>query len=175
MRSAFFKIVVFLLLISCSNVNFLLTQKNSFDFLQNKTAVYVDGWEKTVLKENLFSMLGDVSNQRFVLTAKVSEEKKNRSVSENQVAQKIDYKITISYTLVDVTEKCPDLKSTQTSRFSFTPKSYSSFSQKSASTFFSSFAFLTFFSGTLRKSSDGSLKVPTFLCSEMDSLRLKVS
>ena len=123
MRSAFFKIVVFLLLISCSNVNFLLTQKNSFDFLQNKTAVYVDGWEKTVLKENLFSMLGDVSNQRFVLTAKVSEEKKNRSVSENQVAQKIDYKITISYTLVDVTEKCPDLKSTQTSRFSFTPKS----------------------------------------------------
>ena len=55
------------------------------------------------------------------------------------------------------------------------PKSNNTFSKKSASTFFSSFAFLTFFSGILRKSSDGSLKAPTFLGSEMDSLRLKVS
>ena len=59
--------------------------------------------------------------------------------------------------------------------FPCTPKSNNTFSKKSASTFFSSFAFLTFFSGTLRKSSDGSLKTPTFLGSEMDSLRLKVS
>tara|TARA_Y100000768_G_scaffold330594_1_gene269388 strand:+ start:256 stop:756 length:501 start_codon:yes stop_codon:yes gene_type:complete len=123
MKLLFFKIIVFFSLVSCSNINFLLATKEGSDFLKNKTLVYVDGWDNPVLKETLFLRVGEAKENRFVLTANVSEKQTKKSVGENQVALKIDYKIMIDYSLNDTINKCPDIKNKQISNFSFTPKS----------------------------------------------------
>ena len=71
----------------------------------------------------LFLKIGEASKKRFLLTAQVNEKQTKRSVSENQVAIKIDYKITVDYNLKDTANKCPELNNKQISSFSFTPKS----------------------------------------------------
>ncbi|MBD1147762.1 hypothetical protein IDH28_02895 [Pelagibacterales bacterium SAG-MED31] len=108
---------------SCSNINFLLDTKEDLNFLKNKTVIYVDGSDNRALRDGLFLQIGEVVEKKFILTTKVTEKQTKRSVSENQVAQKIDYKIIIDYTLSDINKKCPDLKNIQISNFSFTPKS----------------------------------------------------
>lgn len=123
MRPSFINLFFFFLITSCSNINFLLDSEINFDFLKNKTSVYVDGWNGPALKEILFLSFGEAIDARFVLTAEAAEKQTKRSVSENQVAQKIDYKITINYRLSDRSNKCSDVINSQTSRFSFTPKS----------------------------------------------------
>jgi len=123
MKLLFFKFIVFFLLTSCSNLNFLLETKDSLNFLKNKTSVYVNGWDNPVLKDILFLKIGIVKEKRFLLTAQVSEKITKKSISENQVAQKIDYKIIINYSLDDTNDRCPEIKNKQISNFSFTPKS----------------------------------------------------
>ena len=123
MRFFFFNIIIFFSLVSCSNINFLLDNKEGSDFLKNKTLIYVSGWDNPVLKDVLFLKIGEVDKKRFVLTAEVVEKQTKRSVGENQVALKIDYKITIDYGLSDTTNNCPEIKNRQIASFSFTPKS----------------------------------------------------
>ena len=123
MKLFFFKIVVFFFLTSCSNINFLLDTKGPSNFLKNKTSVYVSGWDSLILKDILFSKIGQVDEKRFLLTIQANEKITKRSINENQVAQKIDYKITINYNLSDNKNRCPKIKNKQMSSFSFTPKS----------------------------------------------------
>jgi len=123
MKLLFFKIIVFFSLVSCSNINFLLDTKEGSDFLKNKTLVYVSGWDNPVLKDILFLKIGKADEKKFLLTAKVGEKQTKKSVDENQVALKIDYKIIIDYSLNDTANKCPEIKNRQISNFSFTPKS----------------------------------------------------
>ncbi len=123
MRLLLFKSIVFFSLVSCSNINFLLDSKESSNFFKNKTLVYVYGWDNPILKDILFLKIGEAKEKKFILTAQVSEKQTKRSVDENQVALKIDYKITIEYSLGDTTNKCPEITNKQVSSFSFTPKS----------------------------------------------------
>ena len=58
-----------------------------------------------------------------MLTAEATQKQTKRSVDENQVAKKIDYKIIINYSLSDIENKCSNILNSQTSSFSFTPKS----------------------------------------------------
>lgn len=123
MKFVFIKIVILFSLISCTNINFLLDESSGVDVLKNKTSLYVSGWNNPVIKEMFFFKFGEVSDKKFLLTAKVSEKQIKRSVDVNQVAKKIDYKITVDYVLSDIRKKCPSVLSAQTSGFSFTPKS----------------------------------------------------
>ena len=123
MKFVFLKLLIFFSLASCSNINFLLETKGGSDFLKNNTNVYVSGWDNPILKDILFLKIGEASKKRFLLTAQVNEKQTKRSVSENQVAIKIDYKITVDYNLKDTANKCPELNNKQISSFSFTPKS----------------------------------------------------
>jgi len=116
-------IVLLFLATSCSKIEFLLSTEEGVDFLKNNTSVYVDGWDNPLLKEVLTLKLGEMSNKRFILKAKVDEKQTKRSVSENQVAQKIDYEIKINYVLDDTFNKCISFEKEQISNFSFTPKS----------------------------------------------------
>jgi len=122
MRFVFIPFVVFSLL-SCTNINFLLDENSGTNFLKNKTSVYISGWDNPVLKESFFLKLGEASDNRFLLTADAIQKQTKRSVDENQVAKKIDYKIIINYSLSDVEKKCSNISNNQTSSFSFTPKS----------------------------------------------------
>ena len=123
MRLLFLKIILFFSLVSCSNINFLLDTKESSDLIKNKTLINVSGWDNPVLKDVLFLKIGEAEEKKFLLTAKVDEKQTKKSVDENQVAIKIDYKIIVDYDLVDTTKICPEVKSRQISNFSFTPKS----------------------------------------------------
>ena len=119
----FIFVLVFFSLASCTNINFLLDENSGFDFLKKNTAVYLSGWDDAVLKEVFFIKLGEAPENRFLLTAKATQKQTKRSVDENQVAKKIDYKIIINYSLSDVEKKCSNISNNQTSSFSFTPKS----------------------------------------------------
>ena len=123
MRFVFISVVVFYSLVSCTNINFLLDEKSGANFLKNKTSVYVSGWDSSILKEAFFLSLGEASDNRFLLTAEAAQKQTKRSVNENQVAKKIDYKIIINYSLSDVEDRCSIILNSQTSDFSFTPKS----------------------------------------------------
>ena len=123
MRFVFINFIILFSLASCTNINFLLDESAGSDFLKNNTEIYLSGWDNPVLKEVFFLKLGESSNNRFLLTAETSLEQVKRSVDVNQVAKKIDYKIIISYGLNDIENKCYGIFNTQTSSFSFTPKS----------------------------------------------------
>ena len=123
MKFVFIKIIILFTLTSCTNITFLLDESGDSNFLKNKTSVYVSGWNNPVIKEVFFLKFGEVSDKKFFLTAKISEKQTKRSVDVNQVAKKIDYKITVDYVLSDISKKCTDVSKTQTSSFSFTPKS----------------------------------------------------
>ena len=123
MRFVYISIVVFFSLVSCTNINFLLDENSGANFLKNKTSVYISGWDNPVLKESFFLKLGEASDNRFLLTADAIQKQTKRSVDENQVAKKIDYKIIINYSLSDIEKKCSNISNNQTSSFSFTPKS----------------------------------------------------
>ena len=123
MRLLFFKIIVFFSLISCSNINFLLSTKDGSDLLKNKTLINVSGWDNPILKDVLFLKVGEATEKKYLLTALVNEKQIKRSVDENQVALKIDYKIRVDYSLRETTNECVEIKNSQISKFSFTPKS----------------------------------------------------
>ena len=123
MRFVYITAIFLFSLISCTNINFLLDEGGGSSFLKNKTSVYISGWDNPIIKEMFFFKFGKTSEKRFLLTAKISESHTKRSVDVNQVAKKIDYKITVDYALSDITKKCRDVLNRQTSRFSFTPKS----------------------------------------------------
>ena len=119
----FVLVLVFFSLLSCTNINFLLDENAEGDFLKENTAVYLSGWDDLILKEVFFTKLGEASYNRFLLTAEATQKQIKRSVDENQVAKKIDYKIVINYNLSDIEKKCANVLSSQTSSFSFAPKS----------------------------------------------------
>ena len=123
MRFVFVLVLVFFSITSCTNINFLLDENTEFDFLKKNTAVYLNGWDDPVLKEVFFIKLGEASDNRFMLTAEATRKQIKRSVDENQVAKKIDYKIIINYNLSDIEKNCSNISNSQTSSFSFTPKS----------------------------------------------------
>ena len=123
MRFVYIKVIILFSLISCTNINFLLDEGVGSDFLKNKTSVYISGWDNPIIKEMFFLKFGSASDKKFLLSAKITETQTKRSVGVNQVAKKIDYKITVDYVLSDIGKKCSDVLNKQTSRFSFTPKS----------------------------------------------------
>jgi len=123
MRFLFISVVIFFSLASCTNINFLLDENSGSNFLRNNTKIYFSGWDSPILKEIFFIKLGETSDNRFLLTAEATKKQTKRSVDENQVAKKIDYKIIINYNLSDIENNCSNVLNTQTSDFSFTPKS----------------------------------------------------
>ena len=122
MRLLFLKIIFFFSLVSCSNVDFLLDKEVS-DFLKNRTLIYTGGWDNPVLKDELFLQIGEAKENKFILNAQVDEKQTKKSIGENQVAIKVEYKIIVDYVLIDTTNRCPEIKNRQISNFSFTPKS----------------------------------------------------
>ena len=60
---------------------------------------------------------------QYILKTKFSENKENRIVKTNQVAEKIEYTIKVDYNVFYKTSECKIFNKTIISKFSFTPKS----------------------------------------------------
>ena len=57
----------------------------------------LNGENNPILKDILFLKIGEAQKNKFILTASFNEKQTKKVVDENQVAEKIDYKITIKY------------------------------------------------------------------------------
>ena len=89
MRFVFALFLGFLSLASCTNISFLLDENTEVDFLKNKTAVYLSGWDNPVLKEIFFIKLGETPENRFLLTAEVVQKQTKGRLMKIRLQKKL--------------------------------------------------------------------------------------
>ena len=115
----FFLIFIF----SCSSVDFVLKENSGINPLKEKTMLLIDKNSDERFVRGLYSYFGNSEKYEYILKATYLERKENRIVKNNQVAEKIEYTLEISYDLFYQTSKCKIFNKTIISKFSFTPKS----------------------------------------------------
>ena len=110
--------------ISCSNIELVLKESDSTNPYKNGTSVAFDGERNEKFAKELFSFFGSDTENKYILTTSFVEKKENRLVKVNQVAEKIDYKISIGYKLYYIKKACEVFNKKMISNFSFTPKAF---------------------------------------------------
>ena len=110
-------------ILSCSNVEFVLKQKNQTNPLKDKTLLLVDKNTEERFVRGLYSFFGNNEKHDYILKTKFLEKKENRIIKKNQVAEKIEYTLEVNYDLFYKTRECRIFNKTIISKFSFTPKS----------------------------------------------------
>ena len=111
-------------LFSCSEIELVIKESDSTNKLKNKTSVFVEGKKNQILSQELYLLLGNDKKGDFVLVSNFSEKKENRLVKKNQVAEKVDYELTINYDLFYKNRYCKIYNKKIISKFSFVPKSF---------------------------------------------------
>ena len=110
-------------LFSCGNIDFMLKEDSITNPLKNKTLLLMDKDSEERFMRRLYFYFGNEKIYDFILKTKFSESKENRIVKNNQVAEKIEYTLRVSYDLFYKTSECLIFNKTVVSKFSFTPKS----------------------------------------------------
>ncbi len=108
---------------SCSNIEFVLKDGALTNPLKDKTMLLIDKNSEDRFVRRLYSRFGNNETYEYILKTKFSENKENRIVKTNQVAEKIEYTIEIDYDVFYKTSECKIFNKTIISKFSFTPKS----------------------------------------------------
>jgi hypothetical protein len=112
-----------LLIYSCANIDLVL-KKNDISNYKNNTELFFDGKIDQKSKEEFFSIFGNSNNSEYILIIRFSETKENRLVKKNQVAEKIDYKISIEYEFYYGDRSCRILTKEISTDFSLVQKSF---------------------------------------------------
>ena len=108
---------------SCSNIEFVLKDNVLTNPLKDKTMLLIDKNSEDRFVRGLYSRFGNNETYEYILKTKFSENKENRVVKTNQVAEKIEYTIEVDYTVFYKTSECKIFNKKIISKFSFTPKS----------------------------------------------------
>ena len=108
---------------SCSNIEFVLKDSDLTNPLKDKTMLLIDKNSEDRFARELYSRFGNNKTYEYILKTKFSENKENRIVKTNQVAEKIEYTIEVDYNLFYKTSECKIFNKTVISKFSITPKS----------------------------------------------------
>ena len=108
---------------SCSNIEFVLKDNVLTNPLKDKTMLLIDKNSEDRFVRRLYSRFGNNETYEYILKTKFSENKENRIVKTNQVAEKIEYTIEVDYTVFYKTNECKIFNKKIISKFSFTPKS----------------------------------------------------
>jgi len=114
---------LFFFIFSCSNIEFVLKDRNLINPLKNKTSLLIDKNSEEKFIKGLYSYFGNNEKYEYILKTTFLEEKENRIIKNNQVAEKIEYTLEVDYDLFYKTSACKIFKKTIISKFSFTPKS----------------------------------------------------
>ena len=112
-----------LFIFSCSGVEFVLKDNSQTNPLKEKTLLLIDKESEEKFVRGLYSYFGNNEKYEYILKTTFLEEKENRIVKNNQVAEKIEYTLEVDYDLFYKTSACKIFKKTIISKFSFTPKS----------------------------------------------------
>ena len=121
------KLILLLLLIgltSCGNIELLLLDNDSINKLKGNTSVILSWQNEEKFVQEIISFFGNNKKGKYILFASFSEEKENRLVKKNQVAEKIDYKLTVDYEIFYKNTSCKIFNKKIISKFSFVPKSF---------------------------------------------------
>jgi hypothetical protein len=113
--------IIFFFILSCGSIEFVAKDNNG---LKNKVYIVTSGNEEVRFTKELYSFFGNNKNYDYILKTTFVEQKENRVVKQNQVAEKIDYTFEVEYELFYKTKNCLVFKKEIISRFSFTPKSF---------------------------------------------------
>lgn len=111
-------------LLSCGGVDFLLKENSIPNQFKNNTIVLFSGEKEEGFSQEIFSFFGNNKAGSYILITSISEEKENRLVKKNQVAEKVDYQLTINYKIFYKNQDCKIYNKKIISKFSFVPKSY---------------------------------------------------
>ncbi len=113
-----------LFLVSCTNIEFILSEDKKVDNkLYNKTVYSFTGDNIDEMGENALRLFGKSDKNDFFLDINIDEEIIKRSVEKNQVSKKTDYEINIDYRLKIENSSCDLYLKNISSRFSFVTKS----------------------------------------------------
>lgn len=123
MIKKYFVYSLFLFVISCNNIEFVLNDSSQKNPLKNKTALLTDKNLEERFVGRLYSYFGNSEKYEYILETKFLEKKENRIVKNNQVAEKIEYTLEVEYDLFYKTNECKIFNKKIISKFSFTPKS----------------------------------------------------
>ncbi len=112
-----------LFVFSCSNIEFVLSEKNQINPLKNNTFLLIDKKTEDGFTKALYSFFGNNKEYDYILHTKFLEKKENRIIKNNQVAEKIEYVLEVDYKLFYKTSECKIFNRKILTSFSFTPKS----------------------------------------------------
>ena len=115
--------ILLFFIFSCSSVEFVLKDSSQTNPLKDKTTLLVDKGSNERFIKGLYSYFGNNEKYDYILRTKSFEEKENRIIKNNQVAEKIEYTLVADYELFYKSIECKIFKKTIKSKFSFTPKS----------------------------------------------------
>jgi len=119
-----FKLLLFFLVLSCSNIEFVLEDDNVPKQLKDQVMIIINENQEKIFTRELFLVFGNNNNGNFILITSFSEKKENRIVKKNQVAEKIDYELSVNYELFYKNRECKIFDKKIVSKFSFLPKSF---------------------------------------------------
>ena len=123
MKKIFF-ISLFFTIISCSNIEFVYTEKgNIINPLYEKTNVVTSGVDLVFIQSYVPKVFGEVKEQDFNLLINIEEKKIKRSVETNQATSNLRYELRFAYTLESINKNCITYKKEILSFFSIIPKS----------------------------------------------------
>jgi len=119
-----FKLLLFFLLLSCSNIELVLEDDIFPKQLKDQVRIVFSENDEEIFIRELYSVFGNNNNGNFILKTSFSEKKENRIVKSNQVAEKIDYELSANYELFYKNKECKIFDKKIVSKFSFFPKSF---------------------------------------------------
>lgn len=119
-----FKLLLFFLLLSCSNIELVLEDDIFPKQLKDQVRIVFSENDEEIFIRELYSVFGNNNNGNFILKTSFSEKKENRIVKSNQVAEKIDYELSANYELFYKNKECKIFDKKIVSKFSLFPKSF---------------------------------------------------
>ena len=117
-------LVCFFFIYSCSNIELVINEDLNKEYYKNQTAISFNGENKEIFNQELYSYFGEAQNQKYILNILFKEERKNRLVKKNQVAEKTDFEIIVDYKLYYTEMGCDVFRKKIITKFSFVPKSF---------------------------------------------------
>ena len=113
-----------LILTGCGKIDLLLLDNHDQNKLRGNTSVVLQGDPVQLFAEEVYSFFEDNQKGEYILITTISEKTENRLVKTNQVAEKINYEITVNYEVFYKSMSCNIFNKKIVSSFSFVPKSF---------------------------------------------------
>ena len=113
-----------LILTGCGKIDLLLLDNHDQNKLRGNTSIVLKGDLVELFAEEVYSFFEDNQKGEYILITTISEKTENRLVKTNQVAEKINYEITVDYEVFYKSMSCNIFNKKIVSSFSFVPKSF---------------------------------------------------